>query len=125
MPCSDELQGYAVRDLLEAIAGQVDDLGKGIEDLQGIAGELAAAPEGGIPRELLMRLQLIDRVAQQIAALPGLVRALKSGVPEDLALNAPDSRRAYAVALAACRGASAARPAEAPGSAGECELWHS
>ena len=122
---TDGPQSYAVRDLLEDIARQIADLGSGIESLEGIADELVSGPAAGLRRDILMRLQLIDSFSQQIAALPALVRSLKSSVPKDLTVADPDARHAFSAARSAYQGATVSSQAETPGNVGDCELWNS
>lgn len=123
--CPDGTQCYAVRDLLEDIARQIDNLGTGIEGLEGIADELVSNPTAGIRRDILMRLQLIDSLSQQIAALPALVRSLKSSVPGDLVIEDTKARDAFSAAQCTYQGATASGQSETSGTVGDCELWNS
>lgn len=114
---------FIVRDLLEDIVRQIEDLGNDLESLQDMAGELVMVPGTEFRRTMLLRLQLIDSLSQRVAALPALVRALKSTVPEDLAIEDPDSRRVFSAALCAYLGTTPANPAEGAGNEGDCEIW--
>ena len=114
-----------MRDLLEDIAQQIDNLRTGLESLEGIAEELVSNPTAVIRRDILMRLQLMDSFYQQIAALPPLVRSLKSSVPGDLAIEDADARDAFSAARSTHQGTTTTGQPEAFGTVGDCELWNS
>lgn len=110
-------------DLLEEVAARTEDLRGCIEGIQELAGEMAADPSAALQRNSLMRLQVLDSFCQRVAALPELIRSLKTAIPAELRVENDDTIRAFTAAMRSYQGAAVSSRPEDSGGAGDFEIW--
>lgn len=114
---------YSVRDLLEEVAVRTEDLRICIEGIQELVGEIAADPAADLQGNSLMGLQVLDSICQRVAALPELVRSLKTAVPAELCIENVETIRAFSALMHAYQGAAiSSRPGDSDGT-GDFEIW--
>lgn len=110
-------------DLLEEVAVKTEDLRGCIEGIQELAGEMAADPAADLQGNSLMRLQVLDSFCQRVAALPELIRSLKSAVPAELLVENVETIGAFSAAMCSYQGAAvSSRPEDSDG-VGDFEIW--
>ena len=114
---------FLLRDLLEEIAVKTEDLRGCMEGIQELAGEMAVDPGAELQTRSLMRLQVLDSICQRVAALPDLVRALKTGVPAELRIDSIDTIRAFSASMRSFQGAAICSRPENADEVGDFEFW--
>lgn len=121
-PESDDPQ-CSLRALVEDLALKTEDLGRGLEGVQGLAEEIALASRTGLHPETLVRLQVLDSLTQRLVVLPGLLRCLKAAVPEGLVMSDVELLRSYEAMRYSYQGAATSERPDRSGDSGDCELW--
>lgn len=121
-PESDDTQ-FSLRALVEDLALKTEDLGRGLERVQGLAEEIALAPRTGLHPETLVRLQVLDSLTQRLVVLPRLLRCLKAAVPEELVMSDVELLRSYEAMWCSYQGAATSVRPDRSGDSGDCELW--